>query len=47
MLRGDEEQVSGIVEIDERLRDGSVNGAERTRLMFEQMLRGLGLNSII
>lgn len=35
--------IQGIKEIDDKLHSGNVNGSERTKLMFEQMLRGLYL----
>ena len=36
--------IQGIKEIDDKLHSGKVNGSERTKLMFEQMLRGLYLS---
>lgn len=38
------ETIEKIQEIDEKLHDGKTSGKERTRLMFEQMLRGLYIN---
>lgn len=35
--------IQGIKEIDDKLHSGNVKGSERTKLMFEQMLRGLYL----
>ena len=39
-----QEAISKVREIDDKLREGNVNGKEQTKLMFEQMLRGLYLN---
>jgi hypothetical protein len=39
-----EEAVKRVREIDDKLHEDGVNGKERTRLMFEQMLRGLYIN---
>lgn len=36
--------IQGIKEIDDKLHSGNVKGSERTKLMFEQMLRGLYLS---
>lgn len=36
--------IQGIKEIDDKLHSGKVKGSERTKLMFEQMLRGLYLS---
>ena len=38
------ETIKKVQEIDEKLNDGVMNGKERTRLMFEQLLRGLYIN---
>lgn len=35
--------IQGIKEIDDKLHSGNMKGSERTKLMFEQMLRGLYL----
>ena len=35
------EAIENVKEIDEKLHEGKASGKERTRLMFEQMLRGL------
>ena len=35
--------IQGIKEIDDKLHSGKVKGSEKTKLMFEQMLRGLYL----
>ena len=40
------EAIEKIQEIDEKLHDGKASGKERTRLMFEQMLRGLYINNL-
>ena len=37
------EVIEGIKEIDEKLHTENVDGMARTRLMFEQLLRGLYL----
>lgn len=39
-----EEAVKRVREIDDKLHEGKKSGKERTRLMFEQMLRGLYIN---
>ena len=39
-----EEAIKRVREIDEKLHEGKKPGNERTRLMFEQMLRGLYIN---
>ena len=39
-----EETIKKIREIDDKLHEGKASGKERTRLMFEQMLRGLYIN---
>ena len=36
--------IQGIKEIDDKLHSGNVKGSERTKLIFEQMLRGLYLS---
>ena len=36
--------IQGIKEIDDKLHSGNAKGSERTKLMFEQMLRGLYLS---
>lgn len=38
------ETIEKIQEIDEKLHSGKVTGKEKTRLMFEQLLRGLYIN---
>ena len=38
------ETIKKVQEIDEKLHNGETSGKERTRLMFEQMLRGLYIN---
>lgn len=38
------EAIKNIREIDEKLHEGNVSGKEKTKLMFEQMLRGLYIN---
>ncbi len=37
------EVIEGVTEIDDKLHNGNVHGMERTKLMFEQLLRGLYL----
>lgn len=39
-----EEAIKKVREIDDKLHEGKVSGKEKTRLMFEQMLRGLYIN---
>ena len=39
-----QEAIKRVQEIDDKLHEGSTNGNEQTRLMFEQMLRGLYIN---
>lgn len=39
-----EEAIKKIREIDDKLHDDNLSGKEATRLMFEQMLRGLYIN---
>ena len=39
-----EEVIKRVREIDDKLHENSISGKEQTRLMFEQMLRGLYLN---
>jgi hypothetical protein len=39
-----EEVIKKVREIDDKLHEGNINGKEQTKLMFEQMLRGLYLN---
>lgn len=39
-----EEVINRVREIDDKLHENSISGKEQTRLMFEQMLRGLYLN---
>jgi hypothetical protein len=39
-----QEAISKVREIDDKLHEGNVSGKEQTRLMFEQMLRGLYIN---
>jgi hypothetical protein len=41
---GNEEAIKRVREIDDKLHEGDINGKEQTRLMFEQMLRGLYIN---
>lgn len=41
---GNEETIKKIREIDDKLHDENVSRENRTRLMFEQMLRGLYIN---
>ncbi len=41
---GNEEVIKRVREIDDKLHGDSINGKEQTRLMFEQMLRGLYVN---
>lgn len=41
---GNEEAIKRVQEIDEKIHEGKVSGKEQTRLMFEQMLRGLYIN---
>ena len=36
--------IKKVREINDKLNDEKVSGRERTRLMFEQMLRGLYIN---
>jgi hypothetical protein len=38
-----EEAIRSVKEIDDKLHEGNLDGKTRTRLMFEQMLRGLSL----
>lgn len=39
-----QEAINKVREIDDKLHEENVNGNEQTRLMFEQMLRGLYIN---
>ena len=39
-----QETINKVREIDDKLHEGNVSGKEQTRLMFEQMLRGLYIN---
>jgi hypothetical protein len=39
-----EEVIKRVREIDDKLHEGKVTGKEKTRLMFEQLLRGLYIN---
>lgn len=41
---GNEETIKKIREIDDKLHDENVSRENSTRLMFEQMLRGLYIN---
>ena len=41
-----EETIERIKEIDDKLHDDGIGNGEYTKLMFEQMLRGLHLNAI-
>lgn len=43
-LEANEEAIKKIREIDDKLHDENVSRENRTRLMFEQMLRGLYIN---
>ena len=36
--------INKVREIDDRLHEDGINANEQTRLMFEQMLRGLYIN---
>ena len=36
-----DDAVNRVIEIDKKLHEDNVKGEEMTRLMFEQMLRGL------
>ncbi len=37
------ETIEKVREIDEKLHNGNISGKETTRMMFEQLLRGLYL----
>ena len=37
--------IDKVREIDDRLHKDGINGKEQTKLMFEQMLRGLYINN--
>lgn len=41
-----DEAVKRVIEIDKKRHEDGVDGNEMTRLMFEQMLRGLYINQI-
>lgn len=46
-LEANKEIIERVREIDDKLHEDNLNGGERTRLMFEQMLRGIYLNTMI
>lgn len=39
-----EETIKRVKEIDEKLHEDNLDGKEYTKLMFEQLLRGISLN---
>ena len=41
-----EEAIKKVIEIDEKLHNDKMDGETRTRMMFEQMLRGLYINQM-
>lgn len=43
---GNEETIKRVQEIDEKLSNENIGSELRTKLMFEQLLRGLYLNQV-
>lgn len=41
-----DEAVKRVMEINDKLHEDGISGEEMTRLMFEQMLRGLYINQV-
>ena len=45
-FEANKEAIERVVEIDKKIKDENPNGMARTRLMYEQLLRGLYINQL-